>query len=713
MTRVKVAAGVLNQTPMDWAGNKRNIIGAVEAARARQVSLLCLPELCICGYGCEDAFQSESLANTAIEVLREILPATEGLIISLGLPLLHRNRLYNAAALAVDGRIAGFSAKRFLAGDGLHYEPRWFQAWPENFCDIINMKGRQYPIGDMVFDCGGVKLGFEICEEAWVANRPAARMSLDGVDIILNPSASHFAFGKAEIRKRLVLEGSRAFGVGYVFANLLGNEAGRSIYDGGALVASCGQLLAEGPRLSFEPFHLTTAVIDTASTRMARARSANFPPSDGATGCSSASASLDSPKTLADKQPMAPFSSHVQKVRPLVTCDFAWPDIEPQTPRPEAAAWQSSRCLKEEEFTHAVGLGLFDYLRKSRARGFVVSLSGGADSSTVASLVSLMTALACDEIGRQAFTEALAHIPDLAEAESPRQLTERLLHCVYQASKNSSATTRNAATDVAEALGAKMSCLEIDDLVEGYVSGIERVLGRKLAWETDDVALQNIQARVRGPSVWLLANVKGALLLATSNRSEAAVGYATMDGDTCGGLSPIAGIDKAFLRRWLVWLEKQGPLGLSPIPALAAVNCLEPTAELRPGAARQTDEDDLMPYEVLDVAERAAIRDKQSPVEVFRLLRSQFGENAAAGCGIAGYSIGQLHQWVRRFFRLWCQNQWKRERYAPSFHLDDENLDPKTWCRFPILSGGFQRELGELDEFVARLNAKHEDGEKK
>ncbi len=680
MTRVKVAAAVLNQTPMDWPGNKQNILSAIEAARAQQVSLLCLPELCICGYGCEDAFQSESLARTAIELLHEILPATEGMIVSLGLPLLHRNRLYNTAALVVDGHIAGFSAKRFLAGDGLHYEPRWFQAWPEGVCDTVNLQGQEYPIGDMVFDCSGVKLGFEICEEAWVANRPAGRMSLDGVDIILNPSASHFAFGKAETRKRLVLEGSRAFGVGYVFANLLGNEAGRSIYDGGALVASSGRLLAEGPRLSFAPFHLTTAVIDATATRMARARSANFQPG------------------ITETTDIPQGSDSAHKVRTLVSCDFAWPDIEPETPHPEAAAWQSSRHVKEEEFTRAVGLGLFDYLRKSRSRGFVVSLSGGADSSTVASLVSLMTALACDEIGGEAFIKSLSHIPELATAESPRRLTERLLHCVYQSSKNSSQTTRDAATAVAEALGAKMSCLEIDDWVEGYVSGIEQVLARELTWEKDDVALQNIQARVRGPSVWLLANVKGALLLATSNRSEAAVGYATMDGDTCGGLSPIAGIDKAFLRHWLVWLEKHGPLGLYPISALAAVNCLEPTAELRPGEAGQTDEDDLMPYEVLDVAERAAIRDKLAPVEVFRLLRSQFGENTAVG-----YSIEQLHQWVRRFFRLWCRNQWKRERYAPSFHLDDENLDPKTWCRFPILSGGFQRELGELDEFVALL----------
>ncbi len=60
------------------------------------------------------------------------------------------------------------------------------------------------------------------------------------------------------------------------------------------------------------------------------------------------------------------------------------------------------------------------------------------------------------------------------------------------------------------------------------------------------------------------------------------------------------------------------------------------------------------------------------------------------------YSAAQLHLWANRFFRLFCRNQWKRERYARSFHVDDENLDPRTWRRFPILSGGFGRELRRL-----------------
>ncbi len=245
---------------------------------------------------------------------------------------------------------------------------------------------------------------------------------------------------------------------------------------------------------------------------------------------------------------------------------------------------------------------------------------------------------------------------------------------------------------MADALGARHLTLDVDALVEGYVKLGERAVSRPLSWERDDIALQNIQARVRAPSVWLLANILNALLLSTSNRSEAAVGYATMDGDTAGGLSPIAGIDKAYLRRWLVWLEKEGPAGLGPIPALEAVNVQQPTAELRPAASHQTDEGDLMPYVLLDAIERAAIRDKRSPLEVWQLMRAEFPD----------YGDEQLVTWIERFFRLFSRNQWKRERYAPSFHVDDESLDPKTWCRFPILSGGFERELAELRARVGK-----------
>jgi NAD+ synthase (glutamine-hydrolysing) len=659
MRLIKVAAAVLNQTPLDWDGNKANILRAIETCRTQGASILCLPELCISGYGAEDAFYSPGLQEMARQVLLEIVPATRGMIVSLGLPLAFQHGLFNTACLAVDGRILGFVAKRFLAGDGIHYEPRWFKPWPAGQQAEIEIAGTRYPLGDLHFDCGGIKIGFEICEDAWVANRPGGELALRGVDIILNPSASHFAFGKHEVRRRFVLEGSRAFGVSYVYSNLVGNEAGRAIYDGDALIATAGRQIASGPRFSYADYEVTSAQIDVDETRMKQSWSGSFKPR---------------PETSA----------------PAVRAEFDFPRLAPETTAGAMAPWETGPYVKEEEFARAISLALFDYMRKSRSHGFVVSISGGADSAAVSCLVALTVEFGVRQLGQAGLLAKLAYIDNAQTAPTPEAIVRALLTCVYQATENSSSTTRNAACGVAQAIGAAFLEFNVEQLVQDYRSIVSKAIGRELSWQTDDLALQNIQARVRAPGVWMLANLRRALLLSTSNRSEAAVGYATMDGDTSGGLSPIAGIDKAFLRKWLVWLEKIGPQGLHPIPALAAINVQAPTAELRPAGAHQTDEQDLMPYDLLDAVERAAIRDKLTPLEVYLRMRSQF----------AGYTSTELGVWVERFFRLWCRNQWKRERYAPSFHVDDENLDPKTWCRFPILSGGFERELAQLRAHV-------------
>jgi NAD+ synthase (glutamine-hydrolysing) len=656
MRLLRVAAATLNQTPLDWDCNRRNILSAIEAAQDAGVGILCLPELCVTGYGCEDAFLAPGTHRVALEVLSEVVPRTRGIAVSLGLPIWHNKAVFNACALVADGRVLGLVGKQALAGDGLHYEPRWFKPWPQGKRTRISLLGESVPLGDLYFEIGGVKVGFEICEDAWIAQRPGAELSLRAVDIILNPSASHFAFGKHEIRRRLVLEGSRAFGVAYVYSNLLGNEAGRAIYDGDALIASGGSVLAEARRFSYADFELISAVID-----------------------------VDLPRTRHSF--LSSFSPHVTTVPDECVCaQMSFPNAALESSSVAMHGFESSPFVRQEEFARALALALFDYLRKSRARGFVVSLSGGADSAACAALVGLMAALCMQDLGADGVRSRLGDIPGLEQVEDARSLVGHLLTTAYQSTRNSGEVTRAAARAVAEAVGARHVEMDVDALAESYVRLAEQALGRSLNWESDDLALQNIQARVRAPSVWLLANVERALLLATSNRSEAAVGYATMDGDTAGSISPIAGIDKAFIRRWLVWLEKHGPDGIGPLPALRAVNEQAPTAELRPPSANQTDEADLMPYDVLDVIERAAIRDKRGPRDILEVLQVAF----------PAYTDSERANYIERFFRLFAQNQWKRERYAPSFHVDDANLDPKTWCRFPILSGGFRRELAEL-----------------
>ncbi len=128
-----------------------------------------------------------------------------------------------------------------------------------------------------------------------------------------------------------------------------------------------------------------------------------------------------------------------------------------------------------------------------------------------------------------------------------------------------------------------------------------------------------------------------------------------------------------------------------PIPALAAVNQQAPTAELRPPTRSQTDEDDLMPYDVLDAIERAAIRDKHSPLEVFSHYARPVSAIHACNNSACGWSDSSGSGAATS----------GSANAMPPFHLDDENLDPKTWCRWPILSGGFELELAELRKQVA------------
>jgi len=669
MKLIKIAAGVLNQTPLAWLENRDNILAAIEDAKQQDVSILCLPELCITGYGCEDAFHSPGVHALAWRMLNEIVPATAatdetpGIVVSVGLPVMYAGGIFNVVALLVDGQILGFVAKQHLAGDGIHYEPRWFKPWPEHVQGELEVDGATYPIGDLLFNVGGVKIGFEICEDAWVGQRPGASLSDRGADVILNPSASHFAFDKHDVRKRFVLEGSRSFHVTYVYANLIGNEAGRAIYDGDAMIASGGQMLAVGPRLSYRSHLLTEAIVNIESTRMARARTGSFEPE------------VDGDES------------------DVISTTFSWPPCQLKRPEVYTEPWLEGDTVKEEEFTRAVSLGLFDYLRKSRSRGFVVSLSGGCDSASVVALIGTMVKLATAELGHE---ETVKRMGSFLADDPPadyESLLSRILTTVYQSTKNSGSVTRNAAADVAKAVNATHYEFDVQSLVDGYRNVVSESIGHKLNWKEHDITLQNIQARVRSPAVWMLANLNNALLISTSNRSEAAVGYATMDGDTSGGLSAIAGIDKHFLRHWLRWMETTGPLDIGPIPALKSVNDQQPTAELRPPEQKQTDEDDLMPYEVLDQIECLAIRDKLMPLEIFDHLKVDFPDE----------SNSQLQQWIERFFRLWSRNQWKRERYAPSFHLDDKNLDPKTWCRFPILSGGYQLELKLLADKLGAI----------
>ncbi|MBD8487627.1 NAD(+) synthase [Echinicola sp. CAU 1574] len=614
MSILKIGGATVNQTPLDWKGNSSNIVNAIDKAKSMGIELLCFPELAITGYGSEDLFLSRWYPEKALSQLKSLLPYAKDISICIGLPVRIGEALYNCTAVLEDQKVKGIVAKQFLAIDGVHYEFRWFTPWEAGKITSFDFFGEAVPFGDMIFSKNGFSYGFEICEDAWRGDlRPGYRLKTRAVDLIFNPSASHFAMGKSQLREELVSESSIKLNATYFYVNLLGNEAGRMIFDGETLLAHQGKLLLKNKLLSFKPYQVNAFEI----------------------------------------------SSLIREL----------PEIK-------------SDHDKNLEFTSAITLALFDYMRKSRSKGFVLSLSGGADSSSIAVLVAEMVRRGVEELGIETFLKQAHLTLEIKTSNPTKEITEHLLTTAYQGSDNSSCETLNSAKSLAESLGATFYNWKISEEVSSYTQKIEHAIGRELTWAKDDITLQNIQARVRAPIIWMLANLNNALLLATSNRSEGDVGYATMDGDTSGSISPIAAVDKHFILQWLQWAEKH--LGYS---GLEKVNSLQPTAELRPQDQHQTDEEDLMPYPVIVEIEKLAIRERRNPKDIYLILQQELDLPNV-----------QLKNYISKFFRLWSRNQWKRERLAPSFHLDDFNVDPKTWCRFPILSGGFTEELHELDQ---------------
>ncbi|MBE7437608.1 MAG: NAD(+) synthase [Spirochaetales bacterium] len=662
--RLSLCLASVNQTPLDWRGNLARLVSVTDRLSADSPDIILFPELSLSGYGCEDAFLWPATIKQAEAALLKFCRSTADIpsLILVGLPVLHKDRLFNCVALLARGRILCLIAKSHLAGDGIHYEPRQFSAWNGPF-EAIHYAGQTTQIGQGLLATGSFTLMVEICEDSWVTQRPAAEWA-GQIDLLLSPSASHYEPGKATIRRRIARESSRNLGTAFAQVNLLGNEAGRAIYDGHALFAMRGELLLESDRLSFRSYQIHRLEIDLTAVRQEKLH--------------------NHARKSARKNPSEPLRL----------------DISIRSRSGSFSAASVATLAPYVEFTRAAALGLFDYLRKSRSNGYVISLSGGADSAACLILVERMFRYALREytpetllrrLGRSDLALRLSRLQSSGKATDAvfiRFFMREFCHTVYQRTARSSDTTREAARLLARSLHSQHIEVDVEDMVSLYTEKISTALKRTFNWSKDDLTLQNIQARVRSPLAWMLANATGSLLISTGNRSEAAMGYATMDGDTSGGLSPLGGVSKAFLRRWLLWLEEEGD-EFGTIPALGAVNAQAPTAELRPLDAQQTDEADLMPYDLLEDIELACLLLGHSPAAIHARLCENRPEDPSV---LAGYVV--------KFFEFLARSQWKRERLAPGFYLGPLSLDPRSWFRFPVLNGGFSEELAEVKRTI-------------
>ncbi|MGE0172831.1 MAG: NAD(+) synthase [Oligoflexales bacterium] len=648
MTIVRIAGATVNQTPLDWSGNFSRIAGCIAAAKEQDVDLLCLPELCITGYNCEDMFHSIRVAEKAQFVVGQILPLTAGITISVGCPVLFENKMYNSTVIVHNGSVVGISPKKVLPNEGVHYESRWFRPWPFDQVATITFLGSPTKFGDICYQIGSLKIAVETCEEAWQRMPSQSLWNTLDADIVLNPSASHFGRGKFDTRRTIVKDHSRTYQACYVHTNLLGTENGRTIYDGGTIIGHNGTVVALGQRFSFKDWLLTTYDWDLKDTRHKKIR--NNP-------------------DFIDK------SKNYDSIANSLATESTPPRGSGATKKPLKSDSNYQDLSYNEEFLLAQTLALFDYLRKTGSLGYSVALSGGVDSSCCAVLVAQMVAITIQELGVAEYAKKLPSVPQ-TKSKEVREHIRSLLSVIYLDTEQNSEQTLDAAQSLALELNADFHLVSIQGIVDQYRALAEDMEKRPFTWAKDDLVLQNIQARARAPMAWMLANLRRHILITTSNRSEIAVGYATMDGDTAGGIAPLAGIDKAFLQKWLAWAEKQTKWGLGALKTLANVNQLSPSAELKPLDAQQTDEADLMPYKVLSTIERLFVFEKQGREDIVNLLSKEY----------PNIPEPTLRNYVAKFFKLFAANQWKREKFAMGFHVDEFNLDPRSWFRFPTLT---------------------------
>ena len=253
---VKVAAGVPHVNVADCKYNVEQIEKLIIMAEGKHAEIICLPELCITAYTCQDLFQQQLLLEQAEMGLIHLLNFTRSLdIISIvGIPVCYKGSLLNCAAVIQKGKVLGMIPKTYLPNYKEFYERRWFTSAADITPCVICICGQQIPLSpNLLFHATSCTFGVEVCEDVWSPIPPSSKLALEGAEIIFNLSADNDIVGKYTYLQSLLSQQSARCISGYVFAGCGYGESTQDVVFGGkAFIYENGTLLAESERHSIE-----------------------------------------------------------------------------------------------------------------------------------------------------------------------------------------------------------------------------------------------------------------------------------------------------------------------------------------------------------------------------------------------------------------------------------------------------------------------------
>lgn len=622
-----------------------------------------------------------------------------------------QNVRYNCRILCTYRRIFFIRPKMSLANDGLYREARHFTAWVKERTTetyylenvISDVTGQHtVPIGDAVLSTLDTSVGCETCEELFTPLNPSTHMGLNGVEVIVNSSASHSELRKLSTRLSLIQNCTRKLGGIYVYANATGVDGeARMMYDGSSMILCNGRVLEQSTQFSLKPVEVIIATIDLEEVRSYRSSiSRNV----------QAAAQPEYPRIECDLSLTRPadeiFLSHTLKLSREIPLKILNP---------------------MEEIYRSEAVFLWQYLTRVNAAGYFLALSGGLDSATVALFVFSMANVVLESInsGEDKTLADLRRVTGEKDliVKTPQDIVSRLLHTSYMGTKHSGAETRSRSKRLAASIGAYHSDINIDETVIAHENIVHTALNFKSKFlveggtAAENLAKQNIQARNRMVIAYELAQLStsarktpraGAslLVLSSGNVDEALRGYlvssvpdrlhlCSMDFGvslvfkvrllrklqtkydcSSGDIAPLGSISKSDARAFLAWGRDRWNM-----PLISEFIDARPSAELTPlSAGVQDDESDGemgMTYDELSTYGRLRKEEKLGPWSMYLRLLVDWQD--------LGYGPLTVAAKVQRFFRFYAMNRHKSTVLTPAVHMSGYNPDDNRHDLRPFL----------------------------
>lgn len=660
----RLAAAVPQVALADPRQNASRTIELIQRAHRDAVAVVAFPELGLCGYSVDDLIQQDALLDEVDAALKSVIYATAELtpVVAVGAPLRVDDGLYNCAVLIHGGRVLGVAPKSYLPNYREFYEQRYFAAARDAVRDTIVVAGQHVPFGaDLIFeadDLPGLRIHAEVCEDSWVAVPPSTWASLAGATVLLNLSGSPVTVGKQNYRRSLVTgQSARCIAAQLYVSAGFGESTTDLAWDGDALIAENGTLLARSEAFSMEP-QLLVADVDLDRLRQERSRMMSL------------------------RDQVGDFADRARAMR-RVGFALGTPDQTDDLRRdiarfpfvPTGAADRDDRC---REVLAIQSQGLVQRLRSTGIDKIVLGVSGGLDS-TLALLVAIQ---AFDAMGLPRTNIHAYTMPGFATGGATLARSHVLM--------DSLGVTGNE-------LDIRPSCLQmLADLDHPFAKG-EPVY---------DVTFENVQAGERTSHLFRLANHLGGIVLGTGDLSELALGWCTYGvGDQMSHYNVNGSVPKTLIQhliRWKITTARYAPETIETLQEILDDVISPELVPVGDDGKIQSTEDSVGPYELHDFFLYYLTRYGYRPSKIAYLAQQAWGDRSRGAWSEMmsddernQYDDATIDKWLTVFLKRFMSQQFKRTAMPNGPKIGSAALSPRGDWRSPsdAPSGAWLREL--------------------